>query len=99
MALKGAVEIEAYDESQRLVHRQVIAAYNWYEELHPLVDSNEERAKIHVRRMQVKQYDDNGDLEEFSTLRYADTGTLEDMRVWRKDGTTEYRRFAQDSSH
>lgn len=96
MALKGAVEIEAYDKERKLVHRQVISTYDWYEELHPLIDSNEERARLRVSRMQVKQYDDNGDLEAFSSLVYADNGVLEAMRVWRKDGSTEQTHFAQD---
>lgn len=54
MALKGAVEIEAYDERCMVVHRQVISISDWYEGLYPLVDSNDERTQLRVWRMQVK---------------------------------------------
>jgi hypothetical protein len=89
MTLKGVVEIEAYTSEKKLVLRQVFPLHEWYEQSHPIVDSDDERARLRVSSMQGKQYDDNGDLEQYWSNTYAESGAIMGMRVWRKDGSRQ----------
>lgn len=104
MTLYEAIEIEAFNAERQLVLRQILSTYEWYEGIHPLIDSDEERAHLQVTHIEVKEFNDNGELEATSSLEYTDSGVLQerfthrkdgliDHRVWRQDGSTEHNRF------
>lgn len=44
MALTDCVEMDAYNRERKLVHRQMFSANEWYDGLHPIIDSDVERA-------------------------------------------------------
>jgi hypothetical protein len=89
MALRDCVEIEAYDASKRLVHRELWSTYQWYEDLHPIIDTDEERARLKVWAIQGKQYDDQGNLVRFWQATYAPDGALIEDRVWKPSDPIE----------
>lgn len=93
MSVRGVVELEAYTSERKLIFRQVFPLHEWYEQPHPLVDSDDERARLHVSTIQGKQYDDNGDLEQYWSSTYAESGAILEMYMWRKDGTEIQYRF------
>ena len=93
MTLRGVVDIEAYTSDKKLVFRQIYPLHEWYEQPHPLVDSNDERARLQVLTIQGKQYDDNGDLEQYWSSTYAESGEILEMYIWRQDGTENRLRF------
>src|SRR5579862_6680646 len=97
MVSRRAVEIEEYDPMGKSVFRHVFLTREWYENLHPIIDSDEERVRLNISRIQGVQYDANGDVATRWSLIYGDTGALVEERVWRQDGSTDYTNFPAPS--
>lgn len=97
MALRRAVTIEAYDSNGASVLRHTFSNSEWYENTHPLIDSDEERARLHISRIDGVQYDAIGDVATRWSLTYGKTGALVEERVWRQDGSTASTRFPEPS--
>ncbi len=93
MTFYDAVEIEAFDAERQFVLRQVLSTYEWYEGTHPIIDSDEERARLRVAHIEVREFNDNGDLEVTSSLEYSDNGALTERHTRRKDGSTDHKTF------
>lgn len=93
MALKRSVEVRSYDAQNQLVFHQVFPNSKWYEELHPIIDSDEERVRLSIKTTEGHQYDSSGDITVRWRLIYSQTGQLAEEWVWRRDGSTEHNKF------
>jgi hypothetical protein len=87
----NCVIIDAYDDEQRLVLHEVYSTGDWYDGDHPIIDSNEERARLHVTRIEGEQYDLNGEVDVRWVQTYDGAGVLTRSQQWRADGSTTVR--------
>lgn len=94
---RRAVEIDAYDPFGKSVFRHIFSNREWYENVHPIIDSDKERVRLNISHIEGVQYDANGDVVIRWSLTYGDTGALAEERVWRQDGPTDYTRFSEPS--
>jgi len=68
------------------VFKKSMSLTNWYEELHPIVDSNDFRRKLGVVRLDGTQYGANGDFTNWVST-YRQDGTTIESRDFRADGS------------
>jgi len=87
-----SVEFSAFAVGERLVERQVIPKGQWYDGLHPLIDSDEERVRRGVVEVRGKLYDAIGELEVEWLAHYDADGRLFESWEWRDGEETKYAR-------
>lgn len=80
-----SVRIEAFDSAGISILRRVFPKNDWYEHLHPIIDSDAERVRLHVTMIRGEQYDSDGELEVSWELLYSQDGRLIGEKVWHKD--------------
>ena len=89
--LRSRVFIVAYDADDRVVLREVLSFYDYYEELHPLIDEDEYRAARAIRRMTGEIYDSDAKLTQCWENFYDERGEIIGGRGVHDDGTvTEF---------
>ncbi len=67
------------------MHRQTISRYDWYEEPHSLIDTEEERARLKVRRIDGVQIDELGEIEKSWRVLYAEDGSIVKEYGWAQE--------------
>ncbi len=72
---KDCVDVKAYNAQNTLIFHQIYSTANWYQELHPIIDSNDFRVRYHVAKIEGAQYDDQG-TETRWVLFYAVDGSI-----------------------
>jgi len=74
--LKDAMHLEGFDAKSTKVFEHVLSLYDYYEELHPVIDSNDFRKKHGVVRLVGTKYDAKGKIEEQWENFYTAAGAL-----------------------
>lgn len=98
MAKRRLVEIEAYTPEDKQVLQLVIPTYEWYGGTHPVIDSNEERVRLHISRIEGRQYNADGDLIVRWNTTYAADGSIIEDKSWNEDGSVDFRKLQADGS-
>ena len=76
-APKDLVVVAARDVKGRYVSRMRMSRYQWYEELHPIIDEGPGAvASLGVRRVDGAMYDDDGDEVQRWLVLYNDRGLV-----------------------
>ncbi len=89
--LRSRVFIIAYDADDCEVLRKVFSFYDYYEDLHPLIDEDEYRAARAIRRMTGEIYNSDAKLTQRWENFYGETGEIIRGRAVHDDGTvTEF---------
>lgn len=84
---RDCVILLGYNEEGRAIYNHTFCTYDWYENLHPIIDDDEETVRLGIRRMDGWQYTRHGQLEKWWRLAYGEDGSTVEHREWRKDGT------------
>ena len=95
---KVDVEVEGYAADARLIIRQGFTIYTWYEELHPLIDENEERRRLGVVEIRGCKYAEDGSLSSEWQALYTETGAIRELRDQHEDGTSDIRTWREDGT-
>lgn len=85
--LRSRVVLVAYDGEDHSVLEEVLSFEDYYEELHPLIDEDEYRASLGVRRLTGRIYNSNAKLIQEFDNHYAVDGKYERGRAVHEDGT------------
>ena len=73
---KDAMRLVGSDQNGKVVLEQTIPLYDYYEELHPVIDSDEFRKKLSLVKLVGTKFDESGELEEEWENCYSDTGAI-----------------------
>jgi hypothetical protein len=82
----GTVEIQAFDSAGEGICCQTYSSYDWYEGKHPWIDSDSERIRLGVRRIDGVQTDSNGEVQVKWTMEYGPNGAAIREQVQRAGG-------------
>ena len=103
MQIKQQVRIEGYNAAKRLVIKQTFSTYDWYEELHPMIDEDEEHVRFGVVEIRGWQYDTEGNLTVNWNASYSANGAIRELLNYYNDGTSDFRLWkeygAQEQIH
>jgi hypothetical protein len=81
----------AFDNNGNIVVEERLSFLEYYEELHPLIDSSEFRSNKGVVLLRGRLYNSDGVLTQEFECHYSQTGELVKSRSEHLDGTiTEY---------
>jgi hypothetical protein len=94
MMTNTRIEIEAFDDEGCLVARHLFSARQWYFEPQPLVDSDEERSRLRIMRIEGKQLSGQGQVLLRWRSLYAPNGAQIEGWEWDKNGREQYTRLA-----
>ena len=92
--LRDCVRFHALDNNGAPVLQEILGTYEWYEHLHPVIDSDAERSRLKIGRICGEQYDVQGNLVMRWSNSYLADGRIFDEEITGQDGTTERRTFA-----
>ncbi len=90
MADKDRIEIDAYDPKGGFVLCQVFSTYDWYEKLHPIIDTDEERVRLNVSVIEGRQYNREGTMFVHWRMKYNPDGSIAESWEWRNDSSSKY---------
>jgi hypothetical protein len=93
---RDTVELDCYNTYGECMLRTRIGTYEWYEELHPIVDDDVERKRLGVVQIFGRQFDLNGDLIVRWRAAYEADGSITDLWEWIHGGATRHIPFAQE---
>jgi hypothetical protein len=93
MPPENGVEVEAFSREGALVARQSFSNQQWYDGTNPLIDSNEERERLRIARIEGRQFDYQGRLDMWWTAVYREDGSISELREWRSDGSVKERQY------
>jgi len=85
--LKDIVLLVAYDSDGEVVEETNLSYFDYYEELHPLIDEDEYRSDFGIRKLARKIYDDDGKLQQEFEVFYTKDGAYQRSRAVHEDGT------------
>ena len=74
--LKESVHLRGYDEKGAVVFEEVVPLYDYYEELHDVIDSSECRAAHALVKLVGTKYDGLGAIEETWENTYSESGDI-----------------------
>ena len=84
---RGEVMLTAFDVNGTVAISETLSYDDYYEELHPLIDDDDFRARSGVRRLTGQVYDSSGQLQsDFETI-YDEKGALIKSKTMHADGT------------
>ena len=98
MSLKDCVCIQAFDLAGGMVVNQTFDTCSWYENLHDIIDKNEERSRLRIVKISGQQYDVDGVLFLDWQASYNATGMVTELIERRSDGTQDIRTWKADGS-
>jgi hypothetical protein len=84
---KDSMRLVGFDRAGKVVHEQLMSVYDYYEELHPVIDEDDFRKERGLVRLVGTKFDDNGEVEEEWENFYTDTGAISASIV--RDGNGE----------
>lgn len=93
MQHRREVHIECYNSIGEFVLRQVFTKGEWYDQVHPIIDSDSERVRTGVVEIRGRQYDSGGNINMEWITFYDTDGSILEMREQRSDGTSDVRRW------
>ena len=73
------IDIKAYNSQDTLIFHQIYSTERWYEELHPIIDSNKFRVRYKVTKIEGKRYDEQGTEKRWIST-YAEDGSIVELR-------------------
>ena len=80
--LRAVVVLSLFGRDSRELGQRRIPLYDWYESLHPIIDSADERLTLGVVKIMGEQYDLQGKLMVRFTNLYDDSGNLIDSQSY-----------------
>ena len=84
---KDVVELVGYGASGAEVFRHTLSRYDYYEDLHPVIDEDRFRLEHQITRLVGKIYDDAGSVEQEFENTYSANGALSLSGARFRDGT------------
>ena len=96
MKLKDCVEIKAFDHQGHLICHQIISRIDWYDGLHPIIDQEQERAHLHIRRVDGVFIDQQGEIEKSWRNFYSEDGVLLRFDQWQGQDAPFYSETGED---
>jgi hypothetical protein len=88
---RDLAHLVAYDAGGRVVLELRLSFGDYYQELHPLIDSSEFRAKRGIARVMGRLFDSRGTLTQEFECHYSATGQIIRSTARHDDGTvTEF---------
>ena len=84
---KDVVRLVGFDRNGKIVHEQTIPLNDYYEELHPVIDSDEFRKARALVRLVGTKFDESGEMEEEWENCYTDAGAIASGVVRDKHGS------------
>lgn len=73
---KDSMRLVGFDRAGKVVHEQLMSVYDYYEELHPVIDENAFRKERELVRLVGTKFDDKGEVEEEWENFYTDAGAI-----------------------
>lgn len=73
---KDSMRLVGFDRRGKVVHEQLMSLYDYYEELHPVIDENAFRKQRGIVRLVGTKFDDAGEIEEEWENHYTDAGVI-----------------------
>jgi hypothetical protein len=73
---KDSMRLVGFDQTGKVVHEQLMSLYDYYEELHPVIDENDFRKERGIVRLAGTKFDDRGEVEEEWENFYTEVGAI-----------------------
>jgi hypothetical protein len=73
---KDSMRLVGFDQTGKVVHEQLMSLYDYYEELHPVIDENVFRKERGIMRLVGTKFDDAGEVEEEWENFYTEAGAI-----------------------
>ena len=83
----GIVLLVASDVQDKTLREETIPLDDYYDKLHPMIDSDDFRKRGRIRRIHGRIFNYDGNLDQEFTNEYNDSGALSRSRVVHADGT------------
>jgi len=84
----GVVILTAFNADQEKLFEQTLSVVEYYEQLHPLIDDdNELRVRSNIRNVVGRIYDYDGTLDQHFTNAYDANGQYVNSRIVFNDGS------------
>ena len=89
---KSEVILQGYDINKELVAEHRISVFDYYDELHAILDEDVQfRLERGIRRVEGRIYNESGELDQMFTNEYDDLGRYVRSRIVFADGTVSER--------
>ncbi len=86
--------LEAFDAAREPVLKMIMPYFDYYEELHPLIDDDEYRRERNIRYLHGQLYNDDAKLVQDFQCEYDATGAYIGGRTVHEDGTVTENRVS-----
>jgi hypothetical protein len=91
---KSVVILQGLDAAGSLVAEEHVSLFDYYEQLHAILDEDVTlRLKKGIRRVVGQIYNKNGELDQEFGNDYDDTGTIVRSRIVFSDGTVSEKKY------
>jgi hypothetical protein len=84
---KDAMRLVGFDRRDKVVYEQLMSRYDYYEGLHPVIDSDDFRRERGIVRLVGTKFDDRGEAEGEWENHYTEVGAIARGIVRDKQGT------------